>query len=69
MLARSANMQTHHLAWYLAVHSTDDADLRFDPDPHLFIDPVDAVKLREQEQAEREQAKQTEPELAEAGWM
>lgn len=69
MLARSVNMQTHQLAWYLAMHSSGDVDLRFDPDPLLLIDPVDMARKQEQEQAEQEQAAQTEPELAEAGWM
>lgn len=69
MLAECANTAYHSLAWYLAVHSTDDVDLRFDPEPFLFIDPVDAEKRREKEQAAAVEAAKTEPELVDAGWM
>lgn len=73
MLADSVNMQTNHLAWYLADLTSrggeDGEDLRFDPEPYMYVDPIDIEIRREQEQREAEQAAQTEPDLVEAGWM
>lgn len=69
MLANIFNEQVDMRASYHAAHSTDDCDVRFDPSDYYAVDPVDAKFRAEQEKAEAEIAAQTEPELAEAGWM
>lgn len=69
MLSEIANEQLRMRASYHAAHSTDENDVRFDPEPWFFVDPVVAQARAELEAAEAEIAAQTEPELAEAGWM
>ncbi|MCG7596362.1 hypothetical protein [Mycobacterium sp. PSTR-4-N] len=56
-------------ASYHAAHSTEENDVRFDPEPWFFVDPVDVRLRREAEELEAAQAAETEPELAEAGWL
>ncbi len=69
MLAEAANQQYRSLAWYLAFKSTDDHDWTFDPTPFLFLDPATRRAQAEQDAVEAELSKQTDAELAEAGWM
>jgi hypothetical protein len=69
MQAESVNEQYRMRASYHAAHSTDDNDVRFDPTDYEFVDPVVARARAEQEAAEAEISAQTEPELADAGWM
>ena len=69
MLAEVANEAYRFRASYHAAHSTDDNDVRFDPTPFEFVDPVVAEVRAEVERAEAEVAAQTEPDLADAGWM
>lgn len=69
MLAEVANEGYRMRASYHAVHSTDDHDVRFDSSDLEFVDPVDYAERKELEQAESVEAAQTEPELAEIGWM
>lgn len=69
MLAEAVNEQYRLRAWYLAFKSTEDNDYTFDPSEHEFVDPA-LQKLRDEQEARDAQlAAQTEPELAEAGWM
>lgn len=67
--AMSYNEQVDMRASYHAAHSTDECDVRFDPSEYYIIDPVIAELRAEQEQAEAAISAQTEPDLAEAGWM
>lgn len=67
ILAETVNEAYRFRASYHAAHSTDDNDVRFEPPE--FVDPVVAEARAEQERAEAEVAAQTEPELADAGWM
>lgn len=69
MAAESVNEQYRLRASYHAAHSTDEVDVRFDPEPWFFVDPVVAAARAELEAAEAEIAEQTVPELADAGWM
>ena len=69
MLAEVANEAYRFRASYHAVHSTEDNDVRFDPSRVEFVDPVVAEVRAELERAEAEVAAQTEPDLADAGWM
>ncbi len=69
MLAEATNNSYRMLAAYLAFHSTEDNDLRFDPKDFYFLDPREREIAAELERQEAEQASKTEPELAEAGWM
>lgn len=54
---------------YWAVHSTEDNDVSFDARDYELHDPVDLKLRAEAADREAEQAAQTEPELAAAGWM
>ena len=67
--AESVNEQYRMRASYHAAHSTEENDVRFDPEPWLWVDPVDERLRREAEELEAAQAAETEPELAEAGWL
>lgn len=67
--AEGVNEQYRMRASYHAAHSTDDNDVRFDPTDYEFVDPVIAQARAEAEAAEAEISAQTEPELADAGWM
>lgn len=69
MLAEAANEGYRLRAWYQAVNSPEGEDYGFDPAEVEFVDPAVQKLRHEQEQREAEQAKRTEPELAEAGWM
>lgn len=69
MLSEIANEGYRFRASYHAVHSTDDHDATFDPSQFEFVDPAVRRQLEEQAKQEAEVAAQTEPELAEAGWM
>lgn len=69
MLAESVNESYRFRSSYHAAHSTDEVDVRFDPEPWFFVDPVVAKAREAQEQIEAAIAAQTEPELADAGWM
>lgn len=69
MLSEIVNEQLRMRASYFAAHSTDEVDVRFDPEPWFFVDPVVAAARAELEAAEAEIAEQTVPELADAGWM
>lgn len=69
MLAEIYNEQVNMRSSYFAAHSTDENDVRFDPSDYYLTDPVDLKARAEQERAEAEIAAQTEPELAEAGWL
>lgn len=69
MLANVFNEQVDMRASYHAAHSTDECDVRFDPSDYYLIDPVIAKARAEREAVEAEIAAQTEPELADAGWM
>jgi hypothetical protein len=67
--AEGVNEQYRMRASYHAAHSTDDNDVRFDPTDYEFVDPVIAQARAEAEAAESAISAQTEPELADAGWM
>lgn len=69
LAAESYKEQLRFRASFHAANSTDDNDARFDPEPYFYLDPVDLKAKAEQERREAEQAAQTEPELAEAGWI
>lgn len=69
MLSEIANEGLRLRASYHAAHSTDENDVRFDPEPFYFVDPVIAKARAELEAVEAEIAEQTVPELSDAGWM
>lgn len=69
MAAESVNEQYRFRASYHAAHSTDEHDVRFDPEPFYFVDPVVVKARAELEAVEAEIAEQTVPELSDAGWM
>lgn len=69
MLAEGTNEGYRFRASYHATHSSEEHDVRFDPSELEFVDPA-VRKLRdEEERREAEQHSQTDPELADAGWM
>lgn len=69
MLAEVANEGYRLRSSYHAANSTDENDARFNPSELEFVDPAVQELRDEQARLESEKSAQTEPELADAGWL